>query len=124
MKALLLFIGFVIVNCLWGGLSHAYAKSTASLDKMQLVNDKLWMYYEEGSQLTAEDILAKYQQNTLIKNTNGRVSYGFTGNTVWGVLAIELDAYGVLVTRIAKNSPIKVAEEIKGQVRGSDITFR
>ncbi|AFT96641.1 diguanylate cyclase [Alteromonas macleodii str. 'Balearic Sea AD45'] len=108
MKALLLFIGFVIVNCLWGGLSHAYAKSTASLDKMQLVNDKLWMYYEEGSQLTAEDILAKYQQNTLIKNTNGRVSYGFTGNTVWGVLAIELDAYGVLVTRIAKNSPINV----------------
>ncbi|WP_370136027.1 diguanylate cyclase [Alteromonas sp.] len=108
MKALLLFIGFVIVNCLWGGLSHAYAKSTASLDKMQLVNDKLWMYYEEGSQLTAEDILAKYQQITLIKNTNGRVSYGFTGNTVWGVLAIELDAYGVLVTRIAKNSPINV----------------
>ena len=108
MKALLLFIGFVIVNCLWGGLSHAYAKSTASLDKMQLVNDKLWMYYEEGSQLTAEDILTKYQQNTLIKNTNGRVSYGFTGNTVWGVLAIELDAYGVLVTRIAKNSPINV----------------
>jgi len=113
MKALLLFIGFVIVNCLWGGLSHAYAKSTASLDKMQLVNDKLWMYYEEGSQLTAEDIL--------IKNTNGRVSYGFTGNTVWG--AVELDSYSVLVTRIAKNSPIKVAEEIKGQVRGSDITF-
>lgn len=124
MKALLLFIGFVIVNCLWGGLSHAYAKSTASLDKMQLVNDKLWMYYEEGSQLTAEDILTKYQQNTLIKNTKGRVSYGFTGNTVWGVLAVELDTYGVLVTRIAKNSPIKVAEEIKGQVRGSDITFR
>ena len=108
MKALLLFIGFVIVNCLWGGLSHAYAKSTASLDKMQLVNDKLWMYYEEGSQLTAEDILTKYQQNTLIKNTNGRVSYGFTGNTVWGVLAVELDTYGVLVTRIAKNSPINV----------------
>ncbi|WP_253819400.1 diguanylate cyclase [Alteromonas sp. 07-89-2] len=52
--------------------------------------------------------MAKYQQNTLIKNTNGRVSYGFTGNTVWGVLAIELDAYGVLVTRIAKNSPINV----------------
>ena len=124
MKALLLFIGFVIVNCLWGGLSHAYAKSTASLDKMQLVNDKLWMYYEEGSQLTAEDILTKYQQNTFIKNTNGRVSYGFTGNTVWGVLAVELDSYIVLVTRIAKNSPIKVAEEIKGQVRGSDITFR
>ena len=124
MKALLLFIGFVIVNCLWGGLSHAYAKSTASLDKMQLVNDKLWMYYEEGSQLTAEDILTKYQQNTLIKNTNGRVSYGFTGNTVWGVLAVESGSYGVLVTRIAKNSPIKVAEEIKGQVRGSDITFR
>ncbi len=108
MKALLLFIGFVIVNCLWGGLSHAYAKSTASLDKMQLVNDKLWMYYEEGSQLTAEDILTKYQQNTLIKNTNGRVSYGFTGNTVWGVLAVELDTYGVLVTRIANNSPINV----------------
>ena len=105
MKALLLFIGFVIVNCLWGGLSHAYAKSTASLDKMQLVNDKLWMYYEEGSQLTAEDILTKYQQNTLIKNTNGRVSYGVTGNTVWGVLAVELDTYGVFVTRIAKNSP-------------------
>ena len=124
MKALLLFIGFVIVNCLWGGLSHAYAKSTASLDKMQLVNDKLWMYYEEGSQLTAEDILTKYQQNTLIKNTKGRVSYGFTGNTVWGVLAVESGSYGVLVTRIAKNSPIKVAEEIKGQVRGSDITFR
>ena len=122
MKALLLFIGFVIVNCLWGGLSHAYAKSTASLDKMQLVNDKLWMYYEEGSQLTAEDILTKYQQNTLIKNTNGRVSYGLTGNTVWG--AVELDSYSVLVTHIAKNSPIKVAEEIKGQVRGSDITFR
>ncbi len=122
MKALLLFIGFVIVNCLWGGLSHAYAKNTASLDKMQLVNDKLWMYYEEGSQLTAEDILTKYQQNTLIKNTNGRVSYGFTGNTVLG--AVELDSYSVLVTRIAKNSPIKVAEEIKGQVRGSDITFR
>ena len=122
MKALLLFIGFVIVNCLWGGLSHAYAKSTASLDKMQLVNDKLWMYYEEGSQLTAEDILTKYQQNTLIKNTNGRVRYGLTGNTVWG--AVELDSYSVLVTHIAKNSPIKVAEEIKGQVRGSDITFR
>ncbi|MCZ4240787.1 diguanylate cyclase [Alteromonas macleodii] len=121
MKALLLFVGFVIVNCLWGGLSHAYAKSTASLDKMQLVNDKLWMYYEEGSQLTAEDILTKYQQNTLINNTNGRVSYGLTGNTVWG--AVELDSYSVLVTRIAKNSPIKVAEEIKGQVRGSDITF-
>ena len=86
MKVLLLFIGFVIVNCLWGGLSHAYAKSTASLDKMQLVNDKLWMYYEEGSQLTAEDILTKYQQNTLIKNTNGRVRYGLTGNTVWGGL--------------------------------------
>ena len=62
MKALLLFIGFVIVNCLWGGLSHAYAKSTASLDKMQLVNDKLWMYYEEGSQLTAEDILNRRLQ--------------------------------------------------------------
>ena len=123
MKALLLFIGFVIVNCLWGGLSHAYAKSTASLDKMQLVNDKLWMYYEEGSQLTAEDILTKYQQNTLIKNTNGRVRYGLTGNTVWGG-AVELDSYSVLVTHIAKNSPIKVAEEIKGQVRGSDITFR
>ncbi|MEE3223584.1 MAG: GGDEF domain-containing protein [Pseudomonadota bacterium] len=123
MKALLLFIGFVIVNCLRGGLSHAYAKSTASLDKMQLVNDKLWMYYEEGSQLTAEDILTKYQQNTLIKNTNGRVRYGLTGNTVWGG-AVELDSYSVLVTHIAKNSPIKVAEEIKGQVRGSDITFR
>ena len=42
------------------------------------------MYYEEGSQLTAEDIQTKYQQNSLIKNTNGRVSYGLTGNTVWG----------------------------------------
>ena len=38
--------------------------------------------------------------------------------------AVELDSYSVLVTHIAKNSPIKVAEEIKGQVRGSDITFR
>ena len=76
MKALLLFIGFVIVNCLWGGLCHAYAKSTASLDKMQLVNDKLWMYYEEGSQLTAEDILTKYQQNTLIKILMGALVMG------------------------------------------------
>jgi len=40
------------------------------------------------------------------------------------VLAVELDTYNVFVTRIANNSPIKVAEEIKGQVRGSDITFR
>ena len=31
--------------------------------------------------------------------------------------AVELDSHSVLVTHIAKNSPIKVAEEIKGQVR-------
>ena len=122
MKVLLLFIGFVIVNCLWGGLSHAYAKSTASLDKMQLVNDKLWMYYEEGSQLTAEDILTKYQQNTLKKILMGALVMGSLVTRFGG--AVELDSYSVLVTHIAKNSPIKVAEEIKGQVRGSDITFR
>ena len=71
---------------------------------MQLVNDKLWMYHEEGTQLTAEDILVKYKQNALIQNTAGQVSYGFTPNTIWGVLAVDLNTYGVLVPNNGNNS--------------------
>lgn len=108
MKVFFLFIGFVIVNCLWGGFFYVYVKSIVFLDKMQLVNDKLWMYYEEGSQFIVEDILIKYQQNILIKNIKGCVSYGFIGNMVWGVLVVELDIYGVFVICIVKNSLINV----------------
>lgn len=104
MRAFLFFIGFVLINSFWGGLSCAFAKSTAPLAKMQLVNDKLWMYHEEGTQLTAEDILVKYKQNALTQNTAGQVSYGFTPNTIWGVLAVDLNTYGVLVPNNRSNS--------------------
>ncbi len=106
MKAFLFFTGLIIANCLWGGLSHAYEVGVEPRDKMQLVNNKLWMYHEEGSALTAEDILTKYHQNGLQKNTGGQVSYGFTRNTIWGVLAVEIDTYGVPVASIVNDSPI------------------
>jgi hypothetical protein len=104
MRAFLFFIGFVLINSFWGGLSCAFAKSTAPLAKMQLVNDKLWMYHEEGTGLTAEDIFLKYKQNALTQNTAGQVSYGFTPNTIWGVLAVDLNTYGVLDPNNGSNS--------------------
>lgn len=100
MRAFLFFVGLVIVYSLWGGLSFAYAKGTAPLDKMELINHKLWMYFEGGSASAAEDILAKYQQNSLVKNVGRQVSYGFTDNTVWGVLKIELNNYSVLTNQV------------------------
>ena len=108
MRAFLFFVGLVIVHNLWGGFSDAHAQEAVSLDKMELVNHKLWMYYENGSTLSAEDIVAKYQRNSLIENIDGQVSYGFTRNTVWGVLPVELDNYSRLITSIAIDSPINI----------------
>ena len=110
MRAFLFFVGLAIAHSLWGGFSVAHGREAVSENKikMQLVNHKLWMYHEDGSALSAEAILAKYQRNSLIKNTGRQVSYGFTSNTVWGVLEISQNDYSNFTERIADQSPITV----------------
>lgn len=108
MRAFLFFVGLVIAHSLWGGFSDAHGQEAVLLDKMELVNHKLWMYCENGSTLSAEDIVAKYQRNSLIKNTGRQVSYGFTSNTVWGVLEINQNDYSVFTESIAEQSSITV----------------
>ncbi len=85
-----------------------YAKETASIKKMHLVNSSLWIFEEDGNALSAEDILYKYEQELLETNAEGRVSYGFTNKTVWGVLPVSLNTYGFLVTSVSKDSPINI----------------
>lgn len=108
MRAFLFFVGLVIAHSLWGGFSGAHGHEAAFENKMQLVNHKLWMHYEDGNVLSAEDIFAKYQRNSLIENTDGQVSYGFTSNTVWGVLEIDQNEYSGFADRIGEQSPITV----------------
>ena len=108
MRAFLFFVGLVIAHSLWGGFPGAHGHEAAFENKMQLVNHKLWMHYEDGNALSAEDIFAKYQRNSLIENTDGQVSYGFTSNTVWGVLEIDQNEYSGFANRIGEQSPITV----------------
>lgn len=108
MRAFLFFVGLVIAHSLWGGFPGAHGHEAAFENKMQLVNHKLWMHYEDGNALSAEDIFAKYQRNSLIENTDGQVSYGFTSNTVWGVLEIDQSEYSGFANRIGEQSPITV----------------
>lgn len=96
MRAFLFFAGFVVISILLCKLAHA--KSIDPSGGMQLVNDKLWMLQESGSALTAEEVMAKYEGRLLTKNTVGQVSYGFTNNTIWGVLPVDINTYGEPVT--------------------------
>ncbi len=96
MRAFLFFAGFVVFSILLCKLAHA--KSIDRSGGMQLVNDKLWMLQESGSALSAEEVMAKYEGRLLTKNTLGQVSYGFTNNTIWGVLPVDIHTYGEPVT--------------------------
>ena len=96
MRAFLFFAGFVVFSILLCKLAHA--KSIDRSGGMQLVNDKLWMLQESGSALSAEEVMAKYEGRLLTKNTVGQVSYGFTNNTIWGVLPVDINTYGEPVT--------------------------
>ena len=108
MRAFLFFAGLVIVHSLWGGFSNAHAQEAAPESKMELVNHKLWMYLEDGSTLSADAIFDKYKQNDLVKNTDGRVSYGFTSNTIWGVLEIDQNNYSGFASRATEHSLVTV----------------
>ena len=93
MNGFLFFVSLILLVSLSIGPAFGVSKNTAPAPTMLLVNKHLQIFEEDGSILTAEDIVDKYQQNTLSANGSGKVSWGFTDKTIWAVLPTEPYAY-------------------------------
>lgn len=70
----------------------ADSKTLSESDDLLLVNDRLLLLLDTQNSLTPEQAFNTYKENRFAQNSRNQVSFGFTKNTVWGVLPITNSA--------------------------------
>ncbi len=90
---------FFLVICSW--CFYAIANTSSSEHQIQLVNDQLYLLKDKSSNLNPQNAFQAYQRNEFKKNTENKVSFGFTQSTIWAVLPFE-NASQIAVQNVIK----------------------
>ncbi|WP_370300398.1 diguanylate cyclase [Rheinheimera baltica] len=80
----------LFILCSWSFVAMADAPSPDS--QITLVNNRLFLLDDVKSSLNPQQAFTAFKHNEFTQNSQNKVSFGFTQNTIWAVLPVENSA--------------------------------